>query len=370
MIRLKLSNKSANEGIVLDLPATPAEVIEAFAWFERIGIELSTVRIAGVNCPVPNLGRYILRTDIQDPTALQKLNKLADRIVKMDDREWNIFAGALNAESINGLDDVLTLSKRLGDYIILPNVMTDTDLGRILVDTGYKSFPEAVRPYLDYRAIGAEYYSNNGGAYGPGGYVRRKDALDHVPARQEGLITLYLRTDGIAEPYRLTLPAADEELDQARARIGVDHFAEATIVRAEFSKPYLAEFIPQDCICVEDANELALGIEEMTQRDGELMKFLAVLSVEQPETMTDALRFAMEIGDYERVVDDPDEYGRCVLLRCESIEDVLEAIEGYMDFEKFGEESFVFDGVQRTEFGYVRRISVPFSNKPRIQQMM
>ena len=36
MIRLKLSNTTANEGINLHLPATPAEVGEAFSWFERI----------------------------------------------------------------------------------------------------------------------------------------------------------------------------------------------------------------------------------------------------------------------------------------------------------------------------------------------
>ena len=138
MIRLKLSNKSANEGVVLDLPATPAEVSEAFSWFERIGVEPSAVRIAGVNSPVPNLGQYILRADIHDPEQMKMLNELADSIGQMDDRKWDIFAGALDAESINGLDDVLNLSKRLGDYIILPNVRTDTELGRILVDTGYK----------------------------------------------------------------------------------------------------------------------------------------------------------------------------------------------------------------------------------------
>ena len=268
MIRLKLSNKSANEGVNLDLPATPAEVGEAFSWFERIGVDLSTVRIAGVNSPVPTLGQYILRADIHDPEQMKMLNELADSIGQMDDREWNIFAGALDAESINGLDDVLKLSKRLGDYIILPNVRTDTELGRILVDTGYKNFPEAVQPYLDYRAIGAEYYAENGGAYGPGGYVRRKSSLEQAPEHREALITLHLLTQRVAEtmaePYRLILPATDEELDQAKAQIGVDQFTEATIVKAEFGKPYLAELIPQDCICVEDANELALGIEEMT----------------------------------------------------------------------------------------------------------
>ncbi|MGM9586700.1 MAG: hypothetical protein ACI3VA_04330, partial [Candidatus Limivicinus sp.] len=64
---------------------------------------------------------------------MKKLNELAEAIEQMDDREWDIFAGALDAESINGLDDVLKISKRLGDYIILPNVKTDTELGRILV---------------------------------------------------------------------------------------------------------------------------------------------------------------------------------------------------------------------------------------------
>ena len=373
MIRLKLSNKSANEGVNLDLPATPAEVGEAFSWFERIGVDLSTVRIAGVNSPVPTLGQYILRADIHDPEQMKMLNELADSIGQMDDREWNIFAGALDAESINGLDDVLKLSKRLGVYIILPNVRTDTELGRILVDTGYKNFPEAVQPYLDYRAIGAEYYAENGGAYGPGGYVRRKSSLEQAPEHREALITLHLLTQRVAEtmaePYRLILPATDEELDQAKAQIGVDQFTEATIVKAEFGKPYLAELIPQDCICVEDANELALGIEEMTQRDGELLKFLAVLSVEQPETMTDALRFAMELDDYERITEGTYEYGQSVLRRHGADDELLEAMDGYMDFAKLGEDSMVEDGVRQTEFGLIRRCSSPFPEETQTMQM-
>ena len=373
MIRLKLSNKSANEGVNLDLPATPAEVGEAFSWFERIGVDLSTVRIAGVNSPVPTLGQYILRADIHDPAQMKMLNELADSIGQMDDREWNIFAGALDVESINGLDDVVKLSKHLGDYIILPNVRTDTELGRILVDTGYKNFPEAVQPYLDYRTIGAEYYAENGGAYGPGGYVRRKSSLEQAPEHRDALITLHLLTQRVAEtmaePYHLILPATDEELDQAKAQIGVDHFTEATIVKAEFGKPYLAELIPQDCICVEDANELALGIEEMTQRDGELLKFLAVLSVEQPETMTDALRFAIELDDYERITEGTYEYGQAVLRRHGADDELLEAMDGYMDFEKLGEDAMAEDGVRQTEFGLIRRCSTPFPEETQSMQM-
>ena len=373
MIRLKLSNKSANEGVVLDLPATPAEVSEAFSWFERIGVEPSAVRIAGVNSPVPTLGQYILRADIHDPAEMKKLNELAEAIEQMDDREWDIFAGALDAESINGLDDVLKISKRLGDYIILPNVKTDTELGRILVDTGYKNFPENVQPYLDYRAIGAEYYAENGGAYGPGGYVRRKSSLEQAPEQRDALITLYLLTprvtETMADPYRLTLPAMDEELEQAKEQIGVDHFTEATIVKVEFGKPYLAELIPQECICVEDANELALGIEEMQQRDGELLKYLAVLSVEQMETLTDALRVAVNLDDYERITEGTYEYGQSVLRRIGADDELIDTIDGYMDFEKFGEDSMVEDGVRQTEFGLIRRCSHPFPEETQTMQM-
>ena len=373
MIRLKLSNKSANEGVILDLPATPAEVSEAFSWFERLGVDPSAVRIAGVNSPVPNLGPYILRANIHEPAEMKKLNELAEAIEQMDDREWDIFAGALDAESINGLDDVLKISKRLGNYIILPNVKTDTELGRILVDTGYKNFPENVQPYLDYRAIGAEYYAENGGAYGPGGYVRRKSSLEQAPEQRDALITLYLLTPRvtatIANPYRLALPATDEELEQAKEQIDVEYFTEATIVKVEFGKPYLAELIPQECICVEDANELALGIEEMQQRDGEMLKFLAVLSVEQPETISDALRFAINLDDYERITAGTYEYGQSVLRRIGADDELIDTIDGYMDFEKFGEDSMVEDGVRQTEFGLIRRCSCPFPEEAPGQQM-
>ena len=373
MIRLKLSNTSANEGVVLDLPATPAELTEAFSWFERIDVDPSSVRIAGVNSSVSNLGPYILRADIHNSAEMKKLNELAESVEQMTDREWNIFAGALDAESINGLDDVLNLSKHLSDYVILPNIGTDTELGRFLVDTGYKNFPEEVQPYLDYRAIGAEYYADNGGAYGPGGYVRRKSSLEQTAEQRVALITLHLFTrrvsETMAEPFLLPLPATDEELEQAKALVGVDHFTEATIVKAEFGKPYLAELIPQECICVEDANELALGIEEMTQRDGELLKFLAVLSVEQPETMTDALRFAVELDDYERITEGTYEYGQSVLRRHGADDELLAAMDGYMDFEKLGEDSMVEDGVRQTEFGMVRRCSRPFPTEAQAMQM-
>lgn len=368
MIQVTLSIKGAKEGVALNLPATPAEVSEARAWFDKLNIAPRDVRIIGANSPVRNIYQYIARADIHNPEDMEKLNTLAKVIGQMDDRERNIFAGAMDAESINGLDDVLKLSRNLNDYVILPNISTDTELGRFLVDSGYKDFPEEVWPYLDYRAIGAEYYADNGGAYGPGGYVRRKSSLEQEPVKKDAIITLHMATPTIYN-FCLSLPATEEEMEESKHRLGVDNFVQAKIIQVEYGKPYLADLIPQDCICVEDANELALCIEEMQQRDGGLLKFLAALSVEQPETMSDALRFAINLDDYERITEGTYEYGQSVLRRHGADDELLEAMDGYMDFEKLGEDAMVEDGVRQTEFGLIRRCSHPFPEEAQTMQM-
>lgn len=71
-----------------------------------------------LDTPLRQMEQHILRADIHYPEQMKMLNELADSIGQMDDREWNIFAGALDAESINGLDDVLNLSKRLGNFTV------------------------------------------------------------------------------------------------------------------------------------------------------------------------------------------------------------------------------------------------------------
>lgn len=163
-----------------------------------------------------------------------KLNALAERIGQMDKRQQDILGGAVDSECISSLDDVLEISSHLDRYVILPNIVTNEELGRFLVDTGYKDFPEETHPYLNYAAIGMEYYTNNGGAYGPGGYVRRKAAPELEVQVQKPLITIHLYSAKLsqarAEPYRLALPALDEEMDQAAQVLGVDELSGASIV--------------------------------------------------------------------------------------------------------------------------------------------
>lgn len=49
---------------------------------------------------------------------------------------------------------------------------------------------------------------------------------------------------------------------------------------------------------------------------------------------------------------------------------MLDTIDGYTDFDQLGRAMMVEDGVRRTEFGLVRRLSAPFSTQEIGQTMM
>ncbi len=123
---------------------------------------------------LPNIRRYMQNVDVLDTDSINDLKDLASQLSKMSSKEMRCFSAALDAESVNGLKDVLRISKNLDDYTFLPNICTETELGQFLVSTGYKDFPEEVQPYLDYRKIGIEYYAERGGAFTARGYVQRK----------------------------------------------------------------------------------------------------------------------------------------------------------------------------------------------------
>lgn len=367
MIQLKLSADKAKEGVALNLPATPAEVDEACAWFKRISIDPAEVRIIGASSSVRNLGQYISHADVHSAEDLEKLNALARKVNGMDRQQEALFSGALDAESINGMDDVLELADNLDRYILLHGVTTDRELGAFLVDSGYKDFPERVRPYLDYAGIGAEYYAEHGGAYTSAGYIQRRESTQVQSENDGAVFRLFLHTDQ-GSSFRLSLPAEEEELNRALSCLDIDDFTQCRIDRTD-CLPYLAELIPNECISVEDANDLACGIDDMRQWDGQLLKYLSVLAVEQPETFTAAYHLAMELDDYERMPDDLDEYGRTVLRRTGMSEEQLNTIDGYMDFALLGQYAMQEDGTRRTEFGLVRRCSKPFPEETQEMQM-
>ena len=159
-------------------------------------------------------------------------------------------------------------------------------------------------------------------------------------------------------------------MTQAKQDLDVEDFSQAGITAVKFSAPRLDSLIPLDTLCVEDANTLAHCLQKMEREEGELTKFCAVLEVEQPDTLAEVLKIAMNRDDYELVPENAEEYGKQVLRRIGVDDEIIDTIDGYMDFAQLGTDSLAEDGVRRTESGLVRRLSNPFPPEPEIGQAM
>ena len=181
-----------------------------------------------------------------------------------------------------------------------------------------------------------------------------------APVQGQAPYVIRLTLTSSGRQYDLSLPAAEEQLEQAKRALDVEDFSQTGITAVKFSSPHLAGLLPLDAAAVEDVNTFALCLREMEPEDGELRKFCAVLEAEQPETFTEALNIAMDRNDYEQIPEDMDEYGKQVLRRAGADDEIIDTIDGYMNFARLGEDSMEEDGVRRTEFGLVRRLSEPF----------
>ncbi len=193
----------------------------------------------------------------------------------------------------------------------------------------------------------------------------QEDASVQTDTPQTMLLTLKTSE----QSYPLVLPASEERLDHAKRALGIDEFSQAVIDSAEYIPYFLKRLIPTDGITVEDANELALCLQEI-KAESETMKYCAVLEVEQPSTFSEALNIAMDRDDYEIIPEDMDEYGKQVLRRTGADDEIIDTVDGYMDFARLGKDSLEEDGVRRTEFGLVRRLSTPFPEQSEMGQQM
>ena len=180
MLKLHLTRANDYEGVYLQLPATPAEIGETWAWLDDISTDVASTRIVGAISDVWNIGRYLKNVDVNNPEQMKKLNYIAEIVNTLDRDEYRLLEGALDAESVNGLDDVIATGEQLDRYLFVPHVTNDRELGICLVNHGVMPFDESVRPYLDYASIGIECYVNHGGAYTARGYVVRRDSVEQT----------------------------------------------------------------------------------------------------------------------------------------------------------------------------------------------
>lgn len=108
MILLTLSRGKGEETVRLQLPASPAEIGEAFASLDRISLDTTATAILDVSSNVPVLYRCLYDVDVEDSEQFQKLQKLAERTEALSPAKAAIFSGALDAECVWNLEGALT----------------------------------------------------------------------------------------------------------------------------------------------------------------------------------------------------------------------------------------------------------------------
>ena len=118
MILLTLSRGKGEETVRLQLPASPAEIGETFAFLDRISLDTTATAILDVSSNVPVLYRCLYDVDVEDSEQFQKLQKLAERTEALSPAKAAIFSGALDAECVWNLEGALTVADRLDEYMV------------------------------------------------------------------------------------------------------------------------------------------------------------------------------------------------------------------------------------------------------------
>lgn len=358
---LNLTRGNSSLRVPLHLPATPAEIGEAYAKLDTIKPDDRQTHIAGATTGVGTLDRWLFRKK----PDLTKLGDLAEKLDGMDETALKTFDGALTGAAFESIDDVLRIADSLGDYIFIHGVTTEKELGRFLVDSGYKGFPEDVVPYLDFAAIGIEYHAEHDGAFTGDGYTLRKSSAEPslIPRKQAEVFRVYLRTQGMREldlpPRMFKLPASDQETREMKNRLNIEDFAEAAIISVSCMDDALAKVLPQDLLDVDLLDQFADQYVDAVA-EGEREKCLAVLEIEKPATLDTAASLLSELEHYTLLPDDAEAYGKEALTRAGATEELMAELDGFMDYEAYGIYMMEADGVRITDYGLLRREGNPF----------
>lgn len=378
MISVFLTRTNDERGAWLWLPSTPGSLGEAYARLDQFAGPESPALITQVR-GAEGYQEYLKGYTTDDPEQLRKLDEFAIQLGGYATMQRDLLSGALDAENCETIEEVLRVMEHLEQYQALPNIYDATELGYYLVEEGVIRVDRAAWKYLDYEKVGAQYERDHPGAYVDGFYVCKRDeaARPYHPQQRQPVFDLRLYTPHIGDtrpgPYRLTLPASEEQLDRAVKDLDVTLFDECMVENWECQILGLTDLLPGAVDDIEAMNELAVEIAALQKQDG-LTKLLAVMEVERPDTYALARDLAKSLEDYElcdRDISCASHYGEHVLYGSDRDErdfEFKDEVRDFIDFEKYGVYRMEEDGVRSTECGLLRRISEPFQPPERQEQ--
>ena len=294
---------------VLDLPATPYEMLDAL---ERAGCRSSEEAYYQVE---EYLDFEYLESVISPDCSLNHLNALAEKLSELNDRQSITFEGLLRMEQEKKEGQIpiytlIQLAHNADCCHVLGEALNDSQLGRFYAENDFleelSDLPENVFDLLDFERIGREERQAEGGVFTRGGYVVQNTELEQIPLPDypppEPDYTVLLKVsrgyfnDGQDDGPSVTirLPASEEDLDKALEQLDAASWKECGYTCLDCAVPWAREWMEE-----EDLGTIQSFAEELDQlqKQGQLPKYKALLLASRCEDLMDALELADSIKD-------------------------------------------------------------------------
>ena len=300
----------------LELPASPWEVWDAM---EKVRLQTDDILYMEIEdyYDFEYLSPHLDGLDI----SLNELNDLAAQLAALDEVQGIAFEGMFSIEvqrKVNANGGIITLqdlrdlavSAKTDCYHVV-DAADDAALGRFYAENDFipelDGVSDAVFKMLDFAGIGRMMRHGENGVFVGNLYVLRDGELTTAPPVQKTLpekpgylfrLTLGLHPDiGDARTVTLDLPAAEAELLDAQAQLGVEGWEGVTVMDYDGIIPYAAEFtdLPME---LEEFNVLAAAVRDMPSPEKQLPKLKALLKQFEVQDIATAISLTECLDDY------------------------------------------------------------------------
>lgn len=306
---------------------------------------------------------------------LCQLNALAQKLSELDDWQSITFEGLVNMaiEKQESLDipRLIDLAYSADCCHVVPEAKDDAALGRFYAENGFvlkvENLPDEVFELLDFRKIGRDCRTGEGGVFTSGGYVVQhtesveayKD-MDLTPKAPDYAVLLEITKGHFSDPahdsgktVRFPLPAEPAAIDEILTAVDARNWREVDFRCLDCRVPSLISRIDDDDN-IAHINHLAQKLQSMDS--DELTKLKAVLETAESFSVTSTINTIDSLDGYHlsAQISDPEEVARERLVAILSEQDAEKLIP-HLNLYTYGQSLMREQKRTMTAYGLVSR---------------
>ena len=361
----KVYPPGSNAHAVLDLPASPYELLDA----------LDRLRLGKTGYMLWEITEYSrfeeLRPRIDKNGSLYELNALAQRLSELDEEQSAAFAGLVEMEHPSKpilLPRLIDLAHSTGCCHILPDALNDSQLGRIRAESGQvpgiAALPKETFEILDFEQIGRRTRIAENGVFversmdHPGGYMARHSpllevykALDLTPTEPD--YTMLLEVSHDCGAVQLKLPADERMLEAVPKALDEPDWQDLSWRCLDCKVPSLMDAV-SEARGIHAVNDFAGMLAQMDSKT--LVLYKALLEASDCRDLLSAELLANQLPNYtfSPQFSSPAELAKEELsvLLCKP---EAETILPHVNLQKYGEALIKQCGGELTGYGLIER---------------